>query len=92
MVPPLVGSHALGTWSLRSLTWLKRHQLACAQFIEPRALAGRVVEELFAAIVVRDEAEALVNDQPLDSPLVEVMSETPGARKQSRTRRLARLL
>jgi hypothetical protein len=61
----------LGLWSLWSLTWLKRHQLACAQFIEPRALAGGVVEEVFAAIVIRDEPKPLSTTSRLIVPFVE---------------------
>src|SRR5689334_17333517 len=46
----LFDAHILGARAFRPLTALERHSLAFAQFIEPRAVAGRLVEEILAAV------------------------------------------
>ncbi len=50
---------------LREGTALEGDSLAFAQLIEPRATAGRLVKQILAAVIRRNETESLVR-QPLD--------------------------
>ena len=54
----------LGARTLGALTRLESHLLTLTQSIELRA--GGLVEEVFAAVLRRDEPEALVADETLD--------------------------
>src|SRR5436190_11445427 len=57
---------AFGARSLRPLALLEGHRLAFAELVEPRALTGRIVEEVLVAVVRQNEPETLVTDEPLD--------------------------
>ena len=48
------------------LAAIERDRLTFTQFVEVRLRAGRVVEEVFVAVIREDESEALVADESLD--------------------------
>ena len=56
----------LGARTLRALALFESHLLTFTQLVEPSALNRRIVEEVFGAVVRRNEPEALVADDALD--------------------------
>src|SRR3954464_6624938 len=59
-------AHAFGARPLGALALFETDGLAFTQFVEPRALARRIVEEILVPVVRQDKTEALVADEPLD--------------------------
>ncbi len=56
----------LAAGTLRTLTLFEGHGLSFTQLVEAPALARRVVEEVFVAVIREDESEAFVADESLD--------------------------
>src|SRR3954447_11448270 len=61
--------HMLGAGTLGALPLLERYRLAFAEVVETNALAGRLMEEILAAVLGGDEAEPFVRNEPLDRAL-----------------------
>src|SRR5688572_3812201 len=66
----LGGSNVFGARTLRPLAGFERDRLTLAEVIETDAVAGRAMEEIFAAVLRCHESESLVSDQPLDSAVL----------------------
>ena len=59
-------AHVFAAGTLRALTAIERDGLAFTELVEMRLRAGRIVEEVFVAVIREDEAESFVRDEPLD--------------------------
>jgi hypothetical protein len=66
--PPvrLLNPDVFAAGTLGALTLFEGHGLSFTQLVEAGALARRVVEEVFVAVIRENEPEALVADESLD--------------------------